>query len=105
MRPLPIAQWSDVPDREPMGALVGNVDLVIVRYDDEHSVLLGRCGHRGALLADGSVRGSVGSLLAPYTIWRSNSKIVLSLDSVPMNVRVSRSPTQASAFSTVEVRS
>jgi methylamine---glutamate N-methyltransferase subunit C len=57
MRPHPIARWSDVPDREPVGALVGNVDLVIVRYDDEHSVLYGRCDHRGALLADGSVRG------------------------------------------------
>ena len=43
MRPLPIARWSDVPDREPVGALVGNVDLVIVRFDDEHSVLFGRC--------------------------------------------------------------
>ena len=57
MRPLAIAPWNDVPDREPVGALVGNVDLVIVRYDDEHSVLYGRCDHRGALLADGSVRG------------------------------------------------
>ncbi len=57
MRPLPIARWSDVPDREPVGALVGNVDLVIVRFDDEHSVLYGRCDHRGALLADGTVRG------------------------------------------------
>ena len=57
MRPLTIARWSDVPDREPVGALVGNVDLVIVRYDDEHSVLYGRCDHRGALLADGTVRG------------------------------------------------
>ncbi len=57
MRPLPIARWSEVPDREPVGALVGNVDLVIVRYDDEHSVLYGRCDHRGALLADGTVRG------------------------------------------------
>jgi glutamate synthase domain-containing protein 2 len=57
MRPHPIARWSDVADRQPVAALVGNVDLVIVRYDDEHSVLYGRCDHRGALLADGTVRG------------------------------------------------
>ena len=45
------------PIARPVGALVGNVDLVIVRFDDELSVLFGRCDHRGALLADGTVRG------------------------------------------------
>jgi glutamate synthase domain-containing protein 2 len=55
MKPLAIATWSEVADREPVGALVSNVDLVIVRYDDEHSVLYGRCLHRGALMADGTV--------------------------------------------------
>jgi glutamate synthase domain-containing protein 2/nitrite reductase/ring-hydroxylating ferredoxin subunit len=57
MRPHRIATWSDVPDRTPVGALVGGVDLVIVRADDEVSVLYGRCVHRGALMADGSVVG------------------------------------------------
>ena len=57
MQPFAIARWDDVADRQPVGALVGNVDLVIVRYDDEHSVLHGRCQHRGALLADGSIVG------------------------------------------------
>ena len=57
-----IATWSEVPDREPIGALVSNVDLVIVRWStdgraDEHSVLYGRCLHRGARLADGHVAG------------------------------------------------
>jgi nitrite reductase/ring-hydroxylating ferredoxin subunit len=46
-----------VPDRTPVGALVNNVDLVIVRFDDNHSVLYGRCLHRGALMLDGSVSG------------------------------------------------
>ena len=32
MQPLSIATWDDVPDREPVGALVSNVDLVIVRW-------------------------------------------------------------------------
>lgn len=55
MTPTAIANWDELADREPAGALVADVDLVIVRYDDEHSVLYGRCHHRGALLADGSV--------------------------------------------------
>ena len=40
-----------------MGVLVANVDLVIVRSGDAHSVLYGRCLHRGALLSDGLIRG------------------------------------------------
>ena len=30
---------------------------MIVRYDDQHSVLYGRCLHRGAHLADGRIEG------------------------------------------------
>ncbi len=67
MQPLAIARWSDLADREPAGALVGNVDLVIVRYDDEHSVLYGRCHHRGAMLADGTV--SDGNILCGVHGW------------------------------------
>jgi glutamate synthase domain-containing protein 2 len=52
-----IAEWSALADRAPTHALVGNVDLVIIRYGDEVSVLYGRCLHRGALLADGSIQG------------------------------------------------
>lgn len=52
-----IAEWDALKDREPAYALVGEVDLVVIRYDDQVSVLYGRCLHRGALLADGFVRG------------------------------------------------
>lgn len=52
-----IAEWDAVPDRTPVGATVEGVDLVIVRQGDSHSVLYGRCLHRGALLADGKVVG------------------------------------------------
>lgn len=52
-----IAKWADLKDREPAYALVSEVDLVIIRYDDRVSVLYGRCLHRGALLADGHVDG------------------------------------------------
>jgi glutamate synthase domain-containing protein 2 len=57
MKKLRIAEWTDLADRKPIHALVGNVDLVVVRYGEEVSVLYGRCLHRGALLSDGFVRG------------------------------------------------
>ena len=57
MQKLSIASWADLRDREPAHALVANVDLVIVRYDDQVSVLYGRCLHRGALMSDGHVDG------------------------------------------------
>lgn len=52
-----VARWDALEDRAPAHALVANVDLVIVRYDDEVSVLYGRCAHRGALMADGYMDG------------------------------------------------
>ncbi len=52
-----VATWSTLPDREPQYALVANVDLVVVRYGDEVSVLYGRCQHRGALMSDGFISG------------------------------------------------
>ncbi len=60
MRAMSLVAWEDLEIDHPVGALVGDVDLVIVRYGDdhdEHSVLYGRCLHRGALLADGAVVG------------------------------------------------
>lgn len=56
-RPLSVASWSTLPDREPAYALVAGVDLVVIRHDDGVSVLYGRCHHRGALLADGHIDG------------------------------------------------
>ena len=61
MQPHAIATWNDLDINEPTGVLVANVDLVVVRYGeshDEHSVLYGRCLHRGVKLADGSVDGA-----------------------------------------------
>ena len=57
MKKIAVTSWSDLADREPAGARVGSVELVVVRFDDNHSVLFGRCQHRGALMADGSVKG------------------------------------------------
>ncbi|WP_419910185.1 glutamate synthase-related protein [Hoeflea sp.] len=57
MNKLAIIALDDLEDRKPEHALVGEVDLVVVRFDDEVSVFYGRCLHRGALMADGFVRG------------------------------------------------
>ena len=57
MKKVRISEWKDLQDRTPAHARVAKVDLVIVRFDDEVSVLFGRCLHRGALMADGHVRG------------------------------------------------
>ena len=58
MKKIKIASWSSLEDRQPTSALVSNVDLVVIRYDEQVSVLYGRCAHRGALMADGFVSGN-----------------------------------------------
>ena len=57
MKKTPILSWNDLSDREPAYALVAGVDLVVIRFDDQVSVLYGRCAHRGALMSDGHVDG------------------------------------------------
>ncbi len=54
---LHVADWADLPQRAPVGVLVGNTDLILVREDDEVFCLYGRCLHRGARLADGHIQG------------------------------------------------
>ncbi len=58
MKTVSVAKLDELKDRKPAYALVGTVDLVVVRFDDDVSVLYGRCAHRGALMADGFVRGN-----------------------------------------------
>ena len=57
MKKIALAKWDELEDRTPSYALVADVDLVIVRFDDSVSVLYGRCAHRGALMSDGHVAG------------------------------------------------
>ena len=57
MNKISIAVWDELQDRVPAHAIVANVDLVIVRFDDAVSVLYGRCAHRAALMSDGHVEG------------------------------------------------
>ncbi len=55
MKKVAIAKINELEDRQPAYALVGTVDLVVVKFDKEVSVFYGRCLHRGALMADGHV--------------------------------------------------
>lgn len=56
-KPVAIVNFNSLSDKQPTHAQVENVDLVVIRYGDEFSVLYGRCLHRGALLSDGFVEG------------------------------------------------
>jgi glutamate synthase domain-containing protein 2 len=67
MNKIAIARLDDIEDRKPVHALVGDVDLVIVRFDDDVSVMYGRCAHRGALMADGFVKGD--NLICGVHFW------------------------------------
>ena len=55
--PILIAKVSHLENKKPAHALVNGLDLVIVKFDDDISVLYGRCHHRGALMSDGYVKG------------------------------------------------
>ena len=57
MNKIAIKTLDELEDRKPAYALVGGLDLCVVRYDEKVSVFYGRCLHRGALMADGHVDG------------------------------------------------
>ncbi|MDF1699493.1 MAG: Rieske 2Fe-2S domain-containing protein, partial [Saprospiraceae bacterium] len=55
LSPVEVANFNDLEDRKPMGVLVENTDLVMVRFDEKVSILYGRCLHRGGLLSGGHI--------------------------------------------------
>ncbi len=56
-KPVLIAKISELEDKIPSHALVNGLDLVVVKFDEDISVLYGRCLHRGALMSDGLIEG------------------------------------------------
>jgi len=62
-----VINWSELENRKPTYALVSNVDLVVIKADNDVSVLYGRCLHRGALLSDGYVDGN--NLICGLHFW------------------------------------
>jgi len=57
VKPVMIFSMRELPEKEPIHAQVLGTDLVIIKFDDDASVLYGRCLHRGALLSDGFIDG------------------------------------------------
>jgi methylamine---glutamate N-methyltransferase subunit C len=59
MRQHRVVDWAALSVERPYGTVVQGLDLVVIQWPDGEnvSVLYGRCLHRGALLADASVRG------------------------------------------------
>ncbi len=74
MNKISIAQFSELKPLEPGYALVGKVDLVVIRWEKEKnvSVLYGRCHHRGGLLSDGHILGD--DLICGLHNWDYNYK-------------------------------
>jgi glutamate synthase domain-containing protein 2 len=74
MKKVRIGDWNDLEPLRPAYALVANVDLVVIRWQNEEqvSVLYGRCLHRGALLSDGHVDGQ--NLICGVHGWDYNYK-------------------------------
>ena len=57
-RPIKICSYSELLDRQPINALVNGLDLVVVRYEKQVSILYGRCLHRGTLMSDVHIEGN-----------------------------------------------
>jgi nitrite reductase/ring-hydroxylating ferredoxin subunit len=59
MNKIAIFNWDELKPLNPTYALVADVDLVVIRWQegDKVSVLYGRCAHLGALMADGHIDG------------------------------------------------
>lgn len=57
MKEIKLCSFDALEEKTPIGKQVNGLDLVVLRYGENVSVLYGRCLHRGALMADGRVEG------------------------------------------------
>lgn len=57
MKEIKLCSFTALEEKQPAGHQVNGLDLVVIRYGENVSVLYGRCLHRGALMADGYVDG------------------------------------------------
>ncbi len=58
MKKIELLNFSELEEKKPIGKQVNGLDLVVIKYEQNVSVLYGRCLHRGALMADGHVQGN-----------------------------------------------
>ncbi len=119
MQKIEIAKFDDLQDRQPAHALVGEVDLVIIRFDSAVSVLYGRCMHRGALMADGHVEGNNlicgvhkwdyrldtgvseynnNEALAKFACWIEDGKVLVDADEIGAWAKVHPQPYDRSIY-------
>jgi methylamine---glutamate N-methyltransferase subunit C len=54
---IQLCPFDQLDEKRLVHKLINGLDLVVVRYGDNVSVLYGRCLHRGALMSDGHVEG------------------------------------------------
>jgi len=57
MNETKLCSFNELKEKTPTHQQVNGLDLVLIRYGDQISVLYGRCLHRGALLSDGHIQG------------------------------------------------
>ena len=57
MKEAKLCSFNELEEKTPTHQQVNGLDLVLIRYGNEISVLYGRCLHRGALLSDGYIKG------------------------------------------------
>ncbi len=57
-KPVKLIEFLPFEEKKPTHAHIKELDLVVVRYGSEVSVLYGRCQHRGALMGDGYCNGN-----------------------------------------------
>jgi len=57
MNKVKVCKFTALSDEKPFGAQINGLDLVVIKYGEKVSVLYGRCLHRGALMADGYIKG------------------------------------------------
>jgi glutamate synthase domain-containing protein 2 len=116
---IAIKSWDELEDRVPEHALVADVDLVVVRFDDTVSVLYGRCAHRGALMADGYVDGdnlicgvhawdyrldtgvseyNNSEILPKFNVWIENGQVLVDEDEIAAWARKHPQPYKRDAY-------
>ncbi len=64
---IKLIEITNLEEKTPKHAQIHGLDLVLVRYGSEVSVLYGRCLHRGALLSDGYIDGD--NLICGVHFW------------------------------------
>lgn len=57
MKRIELVSLNELKDKEPIHKLINGLDLVVIKYHSNVSVLYGRCLHRGALMSDGHIEG------------------------------------------------